>query len=183
MKLLTIAAMLAGAMLLVVSSTVAAAQYQPPPTLEVSPPNPRPGDPITVTISGCEPFGGEVPVFVDGVLVGKAELDDTGSFTGDFLVPDEAAGEVMVEVRCDNEVLGSIITVQTAELPFIDDDAGDAPGPNLPRTGANSAPLAQAGLALIGVGAIFWAISTRRHEPAYVPLHAETPGSTMAGTR
>ena len=107
MRLITILAVFA----LVLTGQHAGAQgYSPPGSITVTPPTPAPGDIITVTVEGCGSTSGIVDVFIDGVFVGTATVED-GSFTQDFVVPLEAQGPVNVEVFCDDIVLASIIDV------------------------------------------------------------------------
>ena len=160
MKLLIAAAALFVAVLSA-NAAVAGAQYISPGTIVVTPPTPAPGDPVTVTVTDCEPAPGVVNVLIDGVFVGQAPVASDGSFVADFLVPLEAEGEVLVQVLCTAEVLASVVDVRIPGLPFLDPGVGA-----LPRTGANSTvPLAQAGAALLGVGAMLVLLVARRREP------------------
>lgn len=141
------------------------AGYTPEGTIVVAPPNPEPGDDITVTVTGCSPAPGFVDVFIDGVLVGQAEVRPNGTFTERFTVPLEAEGQVVVEVRCDSEVLSSIVDVQVGTLPFQPQD--------LPRTGSETQPLLQLAAGLVGVGVFFIVLGRRREQQQVVPAHAK----------
>jgi len=158
--------LIAAAALLLAFSVPAAAQYTTGGTIVVTPPTPSAGDSITVAVTGCDPTGGEVAVRIDGVDVGTATVGSDGTFTADFVVPQEAQGPVDVEALCDNGVLGSVITVQVADLPFQDG------GAQLPRTGSNSTVvLLRAGVGLLGIGALFLiAVALKRDE--YQAAHA-----------
>lgn len=164
---------LAAAALLTLAAPVGAQGYNPPGTIVVTPGTVAPGDTVRVVVANCEaPAGRIVTVFIDGVEVGTAEINRTGGFNQRFEVPEEAAGEVTVEVvGCDNGVLSSVITVVTTDLPFQDDGG---PGGQLPLTGSSTTiPLAQLGAALLGVGAILLVVvARRRHEDELVPRHA-----------
>lgn len=140
-------------------------------TIVVTPPTPSPGDEITVTVTGCSPAPGEVDVLIDNVLVGRAQVDPDGSFQQDFVVPLESQGQVTVEVRCDTEVLASIVDVQVAPAPFQQD--------NLPQTGNETQPLLQAAAILIGLGFLFLVVSRRDREPQ--GRHARLPGEPELG--
>ncbi len=158
--------LIVAAALLVAFSVPAAAQYTDGGTIVVSPPTPAAGDVITVAVTGCDPGGGQVTVLIDGVDVGAASVGTDGAFTANFVVPQEAQGPVDVEAMCDNGVLGSVITVQVADLPFLEG------GAQLPRTGSNSTiALLRVGVGLLGIGALFLiAVAIKRDE--YEAAHA-----------
>ncbi len=163
---------IAVSVLLVLLAAPAAGQgYDPPGTIVVSPPNPFAGELVNVAVTGCEPARGQVDVLIDGVVVGQADVDASGSFSADFRVPLEAAGEVLVEVRCSNGVLASVIDVQVPDLPFQDDD-DKGPG-LLPMTGTSSVRhLAQLGAALLGLGCLLvLAVARRRERELVVARH------------
>jgi hypothetical protein len=162
MKLL----ILATAFLLVATPPAAAQGYEPPGTITVTPPTPSPGEAVTVAVTGCTPAPGQVDVLIDEVIVGQADVGPDGSFTEDFLVPLDASGEVRVEVRCANEVLGSFVDVQTPDQPF-------RQGDSLPRTGTSTTrPLVQVGMALLGLGCLAVLVADRsRRGDGYSPLH------------
>lgn len=144
------------------SAPAGAQGYDPPGTITVTPPTPEAGEAVTVAVTGCAPAPGAVDVLIDGVFVGRGQVDADGAFTADFIVPLEAAGEVSVDVRCDNGVLSSVIDVLIPALPFQEDgDDGDT----LPRTGADSTvPLAQLGAGLLGAGCLVLLAASRRRE-------------------
>lgn len=142
------------------------AGYTEEGSIVVAPPNPEPGDDITVTVTGCSPAPGFVDVFIDGVLVGQAEVRPNGTFTERFTVPLEAEGEVAVEVECESEVLSSIVDVQVGTLPF-------QPPDDLPRTGSETQPLLQFAAGLVAVGVFFVVLGRRREQHQVVPAHAK----------
>ena len=164
MRLITILAVFA----LVLTGQHAGTQgYSPPGSITVTPPTPAPGDVITVTVEGCGSTSGTVDVFIDGVFVGTATVED-GSFSQDFVVPLEAQGPVNVEVFCDDIVLASIIDVQVGTLPF--------QPPDLPRTGSETATLARIGMGLVGVGLVAVLGARRREQRVYEPVHVAPSG-------
>ena len=146
--------------------------YSPPGQITVTPPSPAPGDSVTVSVEGCQPAPGTVDVFIDGVLVGTAEVGSDGSFVADFVVPLEAQGAVPVDVDCDDEVLSTLIDVQVGPLPFQPED--------LPRTGSEAATLARVGTGLVGVGMVVLVLAKRREAAETVPAHA-APSSSAGG--
>ena len=141
------------------------AGYTPEPSIVVSPPNPEPGDDITVTVTGCSPAPSDVDVRIDGVIVGQAQVGPDGSFEQNFRVPLEAQGQVAVEVECESEVLSSIVDVQVGTLPFQPQD--------LPRTGSETQSLLQLAAALVAVGVFFVVLGRRREQDPAVPAHAK----------
>ncbi len=144
---------------LLAAAPAAGQGYDPPGTIVVTPPTVAPGDLVNVAVTGCQPAPGQVDVVIDGIVVGQADVDASGSFSADFRVPLEAAGEVLVEVRCGNGVLSSVIDVQIPDLPFQDDGGG----PPLPMTGAGAVRmLAQLGAALVGLGCLLVLLVSRR---------------------
>ncbi len=143
--------------------------YSPPGQITVTPPSPAPGDTVTVAVEGCDPAPGTVDVFIDGVLVGTAEVGPDGSFVQDFVVPLEAQGAVPVDVVCDSGVLSSIVDVQVGPLPFQPD--------GLPRTGSEAATLARVGAGLVGVGLVVLVAAKRREASESVPAHAAGPSA------
>ena len=163
--------MLVAMVSLVLVSAKSASAVQPSPagynqdgTIVVTPPNPEAGDFVNVAVTGCQPAPGEVPVYIDGIYVGDAQVGPDGSFSQDFQVPDVPPGPVMVEVRCSNEVLGSMIEVQAAQPPG---------GGQLPQTGTSSTgPLVQFGAGLLGVGVLLILLADRRNTDRTNPYHA-----------
>lgn len=142
------------------------AGYTEEGSIVVTPPNPEPGDDVTVTVTGCSPAPGDVDVRIDGVIVGQAQVGPDGSFEQDFTVPLEAEGQVAVEVECESEVLSSIVDVQVGTLPFQPQD--------LPRTGSETQPLLQLAAGLVGLGVLFLVLGRRREQHEVVPAHAKT---------
>lgn len=154
-KMVGLRVLLVALALLVLSPVAAAAQgYDAPGTIEVTPPNPGPGDKVTVKVTDCGPAGGTATVFVDDVKVGTETLDAKGGFTAEFVIPRTAKGDVVIKVDC-GDVLSTVVGVDT-------DDA-EVLGQVLARTGSNSIPLVQLGAGLIGIGAVALVLaSTRR---------------------
>jgi len=134
--------------LVVLSPVAAAAQgYDAPGTIEVTPPNPSPGDKVTVKVTDCGPEGGTATVFIDGVAVGTEVLNAKGGFSAEFVIPIDAEGEVVFTVDC-GDVLSAVVGLD----PGTDD--AEVLGQVLARTGSESMPLVQLGAGLIGVGAV-----------------------------
>lgn len=124
----------------------AAAQYGPDGGIVVDDPDPTPGSPVNVTVTGCEP-GVDVVVTVDGVsYTGIAGPD--GSLTIEIIAP-ATPGTYEVTSTCGDQVFSTTLTVVGAAAAVTPAAAG-----TLPRTGSDSLPLAQLGAVLVALGGL-----------------------------
>lgn len=129
-----------------------------PPSISVDNTNPSAGDQVAVSGSNWCP-GSTVEIFLDGVSVGTAVVDGSGSFSTDITIPaGTAAGphEITVEgldSTCQNP--------QTQSRTITVGGAGQGGG-NLPFTGSNISAGLLILMALIVVGAVSLVAGRRR---------------------
>ncbi len=162
--------LLAAALALVFTPGVAQAQYDNGNFIAVSDTTVTPGEPVT--ISGCC-FTGQVGIAIvtpSGLRgLGSATPDANGFFTTTVTIPSDLAPGTYTITATGENIDGSGSLVLRFPITILSPDAADTDRPGrgtgaLPRTGADAFPLAQAGLALVlvGAGAVF-SVRNRRN--------------------
>ncbi|MEQ8718783.1 MAG: hypothetical protein RIE08_14320 [Acidimicrobiales bacterium] len=121
-------------------------------TITVDDSTPGAGDPVTITVTGCE-AGATLVATIDGSEVGTATADSDGTGEIVFNVPAGIEGDATVLVTGCGDVLAVVLSVQVA--------------PDLAFTGSDSLPTALIAVVLIAFGAVL-ALGARRYQLAAV---------------
>ncbi len=138
------------------SAPAAHAQYNNTPTLTVDNPNVTVCQVVMITGTNFPP-NASIPVSVDGVVVGNATTDGTGTFTFPWNTCGASVGSHTVTASVPGaSVLSVVVNVQAPGTTTI-------PTTTLPVTGSSSTlGLARLGAGLVAFGAIVVLIARRR---------------------
>lgn len=139
------------------------AQYQGSATFAASSSSATPGSTVVFTGTGW-PANSSIPVTVDGVSVGSATTNASGSFSFSYTFPAATStGTHVVSASCGGFVLSQNITVSsggttnvTTVTPLTSTTS------SLPVTGSNSIGMAQIALALLAAGGLLVLVTRRR---------------------
>lgn len=147
--------LLAAALALAFIPGVAQAQgYGPGNFVAVGDTTVTPGQ--TIPVTGCC-FAGDVTITLGGRQLGTTTAGADGVFNTTVTVPSDLAPGTYTITATGQNIDGSGQLVLSFPITVVSPGAADTRAGTLPRTGTDAFPLAQAGLALVlvGAGAVF----------------------------
>lgn len=151
--------------LLTMAGSASAQQYPPQEgTLAANRTQAAPGEPITISGTGCP--NTRVTVSFDNQVVGTTQGNAAGNFSFTFNVPSNASpGRHTITATC---VLGNGQTRRmTTQITVVAAAAAARPprAGTLPRTGESPIPMALGGASLVALGAMAVIATRRRRSP------------------
>lgn len=155
------------------AATPASAQYQGIVTIEVDDQTVVPGQSLEVTGGGC-PAGSTVTISFDDQGMGTTVADQDGAYGTTLEVPDVAPGAAAVVAECDGRTAETDVEVlapdtnETAGPPTTPSGGGTGGSDDdvLARTGTELERPLQIGIALLAVGGVVLAATSRRRRSA-----------------